>query len=243
MSEIERTGRPAVEGEAGRLRDRLADIETEQATLETELAAFHSDYMREVGVLMARARELEAKALRLVAERSGARSDRQAARQAEEEARRTTAEARAVPAPAGPPPTADLKRLFRDAAKRMHPDFARDEAGRAHAEAFMKRLNQEYRSGDGEAMLDLLRQWESSPYATALPTGGEQQARELAALRDAVARAERELQEIRESELAVLLERVMAAAATGGDLMADMRASAHRALADAQARLEALDGA
>ena len=49
----------------------------------------------------------------------------------------------------------------------MHPDLQRDEAGRGHAEAFMKRLNQAYASGDAEAIGNLVRQWETSPFATA----------------------------------------------------------------------------
>ena len=75
-------------------------------------------------------------------------------------------DAKAVPPPPGPPPTEDLKTLFRDAAKRMHPDLVPDAAGREHAEAFMKRLNDAYRDGDAEAIGNLVRQWETSPFAS-----------------------------------------------------------------------------
>ena len=51
----------------------------------------------------------------------------------------------------------------------MHPDLVADEAGREHAEAFMKRLNQAYQKGDAEAIGNLVRQWESSPYARGTP--------------------------------------------------------------------------
>ena len=43
----------AADREAERLRDRLAAIEEEQATLEAELAAFNADYMREVVTVLA----------------------------------------------------------------------------------------------------------------------------------------------------------------------------------------------
>ena len=92
--------------------------------------------------------ELEAKILAIVAARSGVLDDQVAAEAAEQRFRETTTAMGAIPAPAGPPPSDDLKTLFRDAAKRMHPDLVQDEAGRAHAEAFMKRLNQAYKAGD-----------------------------------------------------------------------------------------------
>src|SRR5215210_142099 len=137
--------------ETARLRDRLAEIEVEHATLEAELAAFNADYMREVMTVMLDVQELEARILALLATRSGTEGDADAARSARERVRETTAHIRAVPKAPGPLPTGDIKRLFREAAKRMHPDLAPDEATRGHAEAFMKRLNQAYRAGDARA--------------------------------------------------------------------------------------------
>jgi hypothetical protein len=215
-----------------RLRDRLAELETEHATLSAELAAFHPEYLRRVGVAMARLHEVEAKILGALAERSGAPGDARAAFDAREQARRTTAEARAIPEPGGPVPTADLKTLFRDAAKRMHPDLAPDDAARAHAEAFMKRLNQAYRAGDAAAIADLVRQWGGGPVA-----GGP---REAGALEAAVARAQQRLDELRATQLAEILERVMAATARGEDLLASRRADAEAALHDAQERWTAM---
>ena len=221
-----------------RLRDRLAELEVEHATLRAELAAFESDYLRRVGVVAVQVQELEARILAVLAARSGASADQEAARAAERRFRETTTALRSVPAPpTGPPPDDDLKSLFRDAAKRMHPDLVRDEAGRTHAEAFMKRLNAAYRAGDGEAIRDLLRQWESSPYA-APPTGDPDAA--TRALQVSVAEAQRRLDAARESELARLMEQSLAATMAGRDLLGEMRANAEAALATAHARLAAL---
>ncbi len=232
--------------EAARLRDRLAEIEVEQATLEAELAAFNSDYMRIVMTVMLDVQELEARILALVAARSGASDDAEAAHSARERVNETTAHIRAIPKTPGPIPTGDIKKLFRDAAKRMHPDLAADEEARGHAEAFMKRLNTAYRAGDAEAIVNLLGQWEASPFGG----GGDDDdaarsaraARRVGALGDAVARAQQRLDDLRASELAQLLERVMAAAAAGGDLLADMRRDAEAALVQARARLAELQG-
>ena len=154
------------------LRDRLAQIEEEHATLRSELAAFQSDYLRLVGVVDLQVQELEAKILAIVAVRTGAVEDAAAADAAEQRFRETTTAMSAIPAPAGPAAVDDLKTLFRDAAKRMHPDLVADDAGRAHAEAFMKRLNQAYKAGDAEGIGNLVRQWETSPYASARPIAG-----------------------------------------------------------------------
>src|SRR5215216_4138879 len=157
-------GASAAEREAARLRDRLAEIEVEQATLEAELAAFNADYMRVVMTVMLDVQELEARILALLATRSGAEDDVRAARSARERVNETTAHIRAVPKAPGPLPTGDIKRRFREAAKRMHPDLAPGDEARGHAEAFMKRLNHAYRAGDAEGIADLVRQWEASPF-------------------------------------------------------------------------------
>ena len=228
---------------AARLLDRLAELEAEQAALEAELAVFHSDYTRRVVVVLAQLHETEAKLLGLVARRSGAPGDARAAAEARTRAAHTTSEVRAVPSPPPPVPSGDLKRLFREAAKRMHPDLAPDDHARGHAEAFMKRLNQAYRAGDAEAIQDLVRQWESSPLSGGRePEPGEHASRRLGSLQAAVARAQRRLDEARASELAELMERTMAAAADGTDLLAEMRAQAEFALASARARLAELEG-
>jgi hypothetical protein len=229
--------------EAARLRDRLAEIEVEQATLEAELAAFNADYMRVVMTVMLDVQELEARILALVAARSGATDDADAARSARERVNETTAHIRAVPKAPGPIPTGDIKRLFRDAAKRMHPDLAADEQARGHAEAFMKRLNAAYRAGDADAIANLMQQWDASPFGAGSEDDDARSARaarRVGALGDAVARAEQRLDDLRSSELAQLLERAMTAAATGGDLLADMRSAAEAALVRARARLAEL---
>ena len=221
------------EAELARMRDRLAEIEAEHAMLEAELAVFEADYTREVVTVLAQLHDVEARILALSGDRAGER-------QAREQARRTTSQAEALARPPDPVPPASLKRLFRDAAKRMHPDLATTAEARDHAEAFMKRLNDAYRAGDAEAIADLVRQWDASPFAPGPEDGG---ARRVAAVQAAVARAQRRLDELRDSELARMMERAMASAAAGEDHIATLRHHAELALADARARLAALEAA
>jgi len=224
----------AADAEAERLRDALAAIEEEQATLEAELLAFEVDYMREVVTVLAELHEIEAQIAALVARRSGSDEDKRTARSARARAKETTAAVRAIPKAPASLPTGDLKKLFREAAKRMHPDLAPDDETRQHAEAFMKRLNQAFSAGDAEAIVDLVRQWEGSRHVP------EDSARRLSALQAAVERAQARLDEVRRSDLAGMMERAMAASVQGTDLLAEWRASSEAALAAARTKLAAL---
>ena len=209
-------------------RDRLAELEVEHATLLTELEAFHAEYLRRVGVIDVQVQALQARLAQGSPE----------AEVAERRYRESTAAMAAVPPPAPPPPSEDLKTLFRDAAKRMHPDLQPDEAGRGHAEAFMKQLNQAYAAGDGDAIGNLVRQWELSPYAVAVAGPGSGPPPALAA---AVEQAEARLAATRASELAQLMEQTFMASMHGRDLLQELRWNAEEALANTKLRVASLD--
>jgi hypothetical protein len=110
----------------------------------------------------------------------------------------------------------------------------------------MKRVNAAYRAGDAEAIVNLLGQWEASPFGAGSEDDAARSARatrRVGALGDAVGRAQQRLDDLRASELAQLMERAMTAAAAGGDLLADMRHAAEAALLRARARLAELQAA
>jgi hypothetical protein len=208
------------------LRDRLAELEMEHATLQSELDAFHAEYLARVGVIDVQLQELQAKLAEGTPEAETARR----------RFRETTTAMASVPVPP-PPPTEDLKTLFRDAAKRIHPDLQQDASGREHAEAFMKQLNAAYSKGDAEAIGNLVRQWETSPYAVgAAPARGP-----APALVAAVEQAEQRLAETRASDLARLMEQTFMASMHGEDLLQELRWQAEEALAEARIRAAALD--
>jgi hypothetical protein len=99
----------------------------------------------------------------------------------------------------------------------------------------MKRLNAAYARSDAEAIRDLVRQWERSPYATGTPAGTDH------VLEAAVAEARRRLDAARDSDLARLMEQALAASFSGRDLLAELRADAEVALARARAALAAAE--
>ena len=96
----------------------------------------------------------------------------------------------------------------------------------------MKRLNQAYKAGDAEGIGNLVRQWETSPYATA---AADRPAAPRPRCVAAVAHAEPRLAEARDSDLARLMEQAFQASMAGRDLLVELRQDAE---AGAAARLE-----
>ena len=91
----------------------------------------------------------------------------------------------------------------------------------------MKRLNHAYANGEAEAIGNLVRQWETSPYAVPAPSSarprpgpGRPQSRTR----------EQRLDEARETDLARLMEQAFLASMRGRDLLAELRAQAEQAL-------------
>ena len=183
--------------------------EQDVATLEAEIAAFRADYERAVGALVAEYAEVTARIAALTGE---------------------PAEPESAPPPV--PPDEELKALFRRAAKAMHPDLAPDDATRAHAEAFTRRLTSAYRAGDAATIADLLHQWERG--------GRKMHPMDASVAQRASATTAARLEALRQSEFGMMLEASMAAALRGEDYLEDLRERWTVALADARARLDAL---
>jgi hypothetical protein len=66
-------------------------------------------------------------------------------------------------APNRVPPSTSLKQLYREVAKKLHPDLAVDDEDRSRREEFMKRVNEAYKERNEEKLMQILREWESSP--------------------------------------------------------------------------------
>src|SRR5580698_9688729 len=139
------------------VRTTLAERESELAQLRTQLKTFEGRSLRQGGVLSAQLDELEAR----IAEREVDLYDSDSARRHAEETRRQAQETHdaafgaAHEAPEFDPPPS-LKTLFRDVAKRIHPDFARDDDEQKQFTLLMARANQAYSRGDIETLQRLL---------------------------------------------------------------------------------------
>lgn len=227
------------------VRSLLAEREAELAQLRAQLKAFESRYFRQVGVLYAELDDLEAR----IVERELDLYESDAARQRATEARRRAQESHDAafndavePEEFDPPPS--LKTLFRDLAKRIHPDFARDDAEQKHFTLLMARANQAYKRGDVETLQRLLDDHREINTSVA----GEGTTAELHRVTRQIQHAERDIaaldaerRTLLSSEIAQLYVDAEAAASEHRDLLTELAASLREQIAEARSRFELID--
>jgi hypothetical protein len=227
------------------VRTTLAERESELAQLRTQLKTFEGRYLRQVGILYAELDDIEAR----IAEREVDLYDSDSARNRAEEARRQAQETHDAAFGEAreaeefdPPPS--LKTLFRELAKRIHPDFARDDAEQKHFTLLMARANQAYSRGDTETLQRLLDDHREINASIA----GEGAAAELLRITRQIQHAERDIatldverHTLLSSEISQLHLDAEAAAREHRDLLTELAANLREQIADAKHRFEFID--
>jgi hypothetical protein len=222
------------------VRTTLAERESELAQLRAQLKTFEGRYLRQVGILYAELDELEAR----IAEREVDLYDSDSARRRAEEARQQAQETHDAAFGEAreaeefdPPPS--LKTLFRDVARRIHPDFARDDAEQKHFTLLMARANQAYSRGDTETLQRLLDDHREINASIA----GEGAAAELLRITRQILHAERDIatldaerHTLLSGEIAQLHLDAAAAAREHRDLLTELASSLREQIADAKYR-------
>jgi DnaJ-class molecular chaperone len=130
-----------------------------------------------------------------------------------------------------------LKKLYRDAAKRVHPDTATDETDRARRERLMKQVNAAYVAGDEDALRRILADLDTSPDTVQGSGVGAdliRVLRQLKQVRDRRAAIERELVALRGSEIALLQQDVEHARHEDRDLLAEIAATVREKIGGAK---------
>jgi hypothetical protein len=141
-------------------------------------------------------------------------------------------------------PTPALKRLYREVAKRIHPDLTSDPADRAKREQLMVEANRAYARGDADTLTRILEEYESSPEAVSGEGVGAELVRvirKLTQVKNRLARIESEFQQLEASEVGQLRIKTKEAEGEGRDLLADMAANVQRQIGLARRRLEMLE--
>ena len=223
-----------------RLQARLTELErvlgersAQIAQVESALAAFRMRYKQEVGLLHEELDGLEAAIeeaeLGEIARRLKDAGNTAPSGLQREPAPRFTSDA--------------VRRLFRDVAKAIHPDLARDELTRDRRHMLMIEANRAYALGDEEQLRRILQAWEGSPEAV---QGDDPEAARLRFVRR-IAQIETELEacvgdltELKESPLWKLKVMVDEASAKGMDLIGDMVQRLKRDIMVARNRLDAI---
>ncbi len=230
------------------LQGVLAQRELDLATLRAEVNAFERRYVRVVGFLYAELDEIEARIAERLSHMSPQNPDlRKRAADARARADESARASKAVRDPAARGetfrPDEALKKLYREAAKRLHPDLATDDDDRTRRQRFMAEANRAYEEGDAPRLRDILREWEHSPDAVkgdGVAAELIRVIRQIAQVRERLRGLDTAIERLRSSDLYRLSGEIESADAEGRDLLADMALHLHRRIAEAEARLASL---
>jgi len=208
------------------LQAELTDRELFLANLRGELAAFEGRYLREVGVLYAELDDWTAKIAELRADSNVSEETKFAAKEAREKAEESYAAAYGEAANAVDfSPSQDLKRLFREVVRQIHPDNAADDADSAARNRLMAEANLAYRRGDADALRRILDEYRSSPEAIkgeGAAADLQRVLRQIERIVKRLAQIEAEVADLTSSEIALLMAKVKTATAKGRDLFVEM---------------------
>jgi hypothetical protein len=127
-------------------------------------------------------------------------------------------------APAGFTASAELKSLYRELAKRGHPDRALDQTDHDQRERWMAEASTAYQRGDAETLKRILEVYASNPAQVGDAGTAAELARVIRQLRRRLAEVEREISGLNTSDIAKLKARVEEADSMGHDLLAEMAA-------------------
>jgi len=225
------------------LEAELADRELRSADLRAELGAFERQYLHFVGSRYAELDELKAQiAERLSAAQPGNDRAAQAARGARARAdeTKTVAGEKSEQEPRKFEASPELKRLYRDVARRIHPDLTSDRDDRSHRQQLMADANHAYEQGDETRLEKILTAYEHSPEAFRGEGPGAELIRvirRVSQVRGRLAEIEAELQGLLRSDLYQLKIRVDEAEQSGHNVLQDMIAKVDEQVELAKKRL------
>lgn len=223
----------------------LAQRELDLATLRAELREFEQRYLRIVGVLYAELDEINARIAEAEAEAAPEDKEAQekaaeARAQADETAYSTESVKEYEPRPRFKP-SDDLKKLYRELARLLHPDLVLDDEEKARRHGLMAKANKAYEDGDDILLTNMLEEQQNSPDAIR----GDGVGADLIRIIRRIARAEERLRNIdeefgslRESELFKLKSKVEEAEREERDLLAEMAAQIRKEITEANTRLD-----
>lgn len=226
-------------------RRELVDAEAELADRRVDIEAFEFEYEARVGVLLTQLEWVNEEVkdyLDRIQQRRNEQTFGTAFSAVEEQYRRTWQKPKQTPVRPRPAPVSDntaaqIKRLYRQLARRYHPDLAADETERAYRTEMMTAVNDAYAARSLAELLALASELESHGETTAAAKANTA-AGMVQALQEELARIERRLQQIdlemqslHNHPLVELSLEVKFAQKRGRDVLAEMAAELERQIA------------
>ncbi|MFD4027792.1 J domain-containing protein [Streptomyces sp. NPDC058576] len=169
----------------------LIEFEIAVETFRVEVENFSRLHHQKLGPMYARLDELDALIAEARAARTGDPEDERKAREAravvmpmpgvdelfhdwmDTDGLSPEAAAMLTEQPVRPPkrvrPSEEARRLYRELARKAHPDLAQDEAERQRRDEFIARVNAAYGRGDVELLKELVAEWAAGPVQQPAP--------------------------------------------------------------------------
>jgi hypothetical protein len=229
---IARQPRPE-DPELFRLRTQLATLratltmrEADLDHLRAQLNSFEGRYIRQVGVLYIQLDEWE---------------DRIAELNNPTQPQPETIAAETTPTEEPEPAALDLKSLFREVAKRIHPDRAKNAHDELHRTHLMSQANAAFLRSDADLLQRMLNGYDpATDTGDDLTTAAQLQrlTHQIAQTQQDIATIDAELQALAASEMANLRNRTKIAAQQGRDLLAELAARVKGSIGIAMRRYE-----
>ncbi|MFG2625141.1 J domain-containing protein [Streptomyces sp. NPDC048473] len=163
----------------------LIEFEIAVETFRVEVENFSRLHHQKLGPMYARLDELDAQIAEAQAARTGDPEDLRKAQEAraivmpmpgvdelfhdwiDSDGLSPEAAAMLTEQPVRPPkrvrPTEEARKLYRELARKAHPDLAQDEKERARREEFITRVNAAYGRGDEPLLMELAQEWAAGP--------------------------------------------------------------------------------
>jgi len=230
--------------ELAAIRATLAERELELVDFRSQLAAFEGRYLRQVGVLYAELDEWKARISELQARLNPSAAAKERAHESREQARQTYEDAHGNASLFNDfTPSPELKSLFREVAKRIHPDFCTDSSDLERRTRFMAEANRAYEAGDAEALQRVLEEYHDGTDAMEGEGVGAELIRiirQISQARARIAAIEREVANLRQSEIAQLREEAEGKQREARDLLAELAAAVRERIEDARREYEVL---
>lgn len=229
----------AIEGE-------LAERELRAANLRAELSAFERQFLHHVGLLYA---ELDEWKARMAESAAQAQPHSEKAQKSAQEARARANETKAsageasAEEPKAFSASPEMKKLYREVARRVHPDLTSDRTDRAKRQILMAEANAAYELGDESKLKKILQEYECSPESVTGEGAGAELVRVIRRISQAksrLAEIEAELQELLRSDLYQLKQRVDEAGQHGRDVLKELKRKVEEQIAQAKERIESL---
>ena len=230
------------------LEDTLAQLELELQSTKYEMKEFELNYMQTVGFCFARLDKIKAQIVeilsRLSPDDNNLKEEFQHAQATANESAQAVGDAQEeLKTHRKISHGEDIKAIYRDLAKKFHPDLAIDDDDRQRRTKYMSEINEAYQNGDEERLKRIMQEFEESPDSVTGKGAGAELVRVIRKISQVQKRLndiKTELEKIKQTEIFKLKQSFEKAQLSGRNLLGEMVKQIEEMIEREEKRLNAL---